>query len=83
MDELEEDAVGLVVACVTGSLVGVDFGMDAGGKPDVSGVVPTVVGEYSVEESHGNNSSHLLFPDAYLSPFLFAPAFMILIVIYS
>lgn len=82
MDELEEDAVGLVVACVTGSLVGVDFGMDAGGKPDVSGVVPTVVGEYSVEESHGNNSSHLLFPDAYLSPFLFAPAF-ILIVIYS
>lgn len=83
MDELEEDAVGLVVACVTGSLVGVDFGMDAGGKPDVSGVVPTVIGEYSVEESHGNNSSHLLFPDAYLSPFLFAPAFMILIVIYS
>lgn len=81
MDELEEDAVGLVVACVTGSLV--DFGMDAGGKPDVSGVVPTVVGEYSVEESHGNTSSHLLFPDAYLSPFLFAPAFMILIVIYS
>ena len=83
MDELEEDAVGLVVACVTGSLVGVDFGMDIGGKPDVSGVVPTVVGEYSVEESHGNTSSHLLFPDAYLSPFLFAPAFMILIVIYS
>lgn len=56
VDELEEDTVGLVVACVTGSLVGVDFGMDVGGKCDVSGVVPTVVGEYSVEESHGNTS---------------------------
>lgn len=55
MDELREDAVGLLVAWVTGSLVVVDFGMDVGGKgDDVSGVVATVAGEYSVEESHGN-----------------------------
>lgn len=43
MDELGEDAVGLVVACVTGSLVGVDLGVDVGGKGDVSGAVASVV----------------------------------------
>lgn len=43
VDELREDAVGLDVACVTGNLVGVDFGMDVGGRGDVSGVVAMVV----------------------------------------
>lgn len=43
VDELREGAVGLDVACVTGILVGVDFGMDVRGKGDVSGEVATVV----------------------------------------
>jgi hypothetical protein len=43
VDELREDAVGLDVACVTGSSVGVDFGMDVGGQGDVGGVAAMVV----------------------------------------
>lgn len=43
VDELREDAVGLDVACVTGSPVGVDFGMDVGGQGDVGGVAAMVV----------------------------------------
>lgn len=43
VDGLREETVGLVVACVTGSIEGVDFGMDVGGNGDVSAVVATVV----------------------------------------
>lgn len=43
VDELREDAVGLDVACVSGSPVGVDFGMDIGGRGDVRGVAAMVV----------------------------------------
>ena len=43
VDELREDAVGLDMACVTGSLVVFDSGRDVGGKGNVSSMVAMVV----------------------------------------